>query len=108
MERFQRRLEVDVQPCESTLERGCDRFVQQRGTDPASLVIAMDGGVEQEAVNAAVPHDIHEADELRAVECAMYTRLRSSTAAKSRGACAVQAVAKSSFSASPASGGERR
>lgn len=68
MEALEPCFEVHVQPHEAAFARRGDRVTQKRGADTAALVRGSDGRVEHEAVFPAVPGDVHEADEPRAVE----------------------------------------
>lgn len=58
VERFERWFVVDVQPLDSAPASSLSRLENQLAPNAAPLEIAVNGGVEQKGVNAAVPGEI--------------------------------------------------
>jgi hypothetical protein len=57
-----------MQPLDAALPTCLQRRVYKLASDTLPLVARMDGRIEQEAMHAAIPGDIDEADQLVAVE----------------------------------------
>jgi len=65
-------IEVDVQPFASDVSGSVGGEADDRGSDPATLVVGTGLCVEQEGVIAAVPGDVDEADQCAVGEAGRY------------------------------------
>ena len=56
-------VEVDVEPIEAAGFRDVAGVVDELATDAAAAVVRVDGGLEEEGVDAAVPGGVDETDQ---------------------------------------------